>query len=209
MNYSYKGGGYTKIDNLLNPYWIKLAEPIPEYITPNMITLSGLLCSFSGILVLLLTGNNPQEERPAWVYLYLSLVVFLYQTIDALDGKQGVKLKVKRIHEWEFDHHCDAISLSFMTFFVLHFIFIKPHTVMLIIILALNYSGFFISSFVDFYTGSYATNSNEIGVTELQLSLMLLGVIAAVFGKSLWEISLFGLQLNTMFLITQIVLCIY
>lgn len=78
LKYEYKGAGYTTIDNILNPFWLWLAKPIPEYITPNMITLSGLACSFSGVILLLLTGSNPEEERPAWVYLYLALAVFVY-----------------------------------------------------------------------------------------------------------------------------------
>ena len=87
VKYSYKGAGYTKIDKLLNPYWIKWAEPIPSYITSNMITLSGLFCSTLGVFILLVTGSAPDDERPSWVYLTLSVLIFLYQTIDALDGK--------------------------------------------------------------------------------------------------------------------------
>jgi len=35
--------------------------------------------------------------------------VFLYQTLDALDGKQAMKVQDSQIEE-VYDHGCDAIS---------------------------------------------------------------------------------------------------
>lgn len=43
--------------------------------------------------------------------------MFLYQTLDALDGKQCIKVQDTQIEE-VYDHGCDAISTGMFLFFV-------------------------------------------------------------------------------------------
>lgn len=43
--------------------------------------------------------------------------MFLYQTLDALDGKQCIKVQDTQIEE-VYDHGCDAISTGIYFFFL-------------------------------------------------------------------------------------------
>ena len=64
-NYEYHGGEYTFVDNILNPFWYKVAYAFPAWFAPNLITLTGLLVNISAaVLVMMydpyLLGNARQ-----------------------------------------------------------------------------------------------------------------------------------------------------
>lgn len=48
-------------------------------------------------------------QAPSWAYFLCAMGVFLYQTLDALDGKQAIKVQDTQIEE-VYDHGCDAVS---------------------------------------------------------------------------------------------------
>jgi len=50
------------------------------------------------------------EELPSWLYLVNALCVFLYQTFDALDGKQARRTGTSSPLGELFDHGCDAMT---------------------------------------------------------------------------------------------------
>lgn len=54
---------------------------------PNLITLTGLVINMSGSVVYLYYDMTFTEKVPQWVYFYACLCAFLYQTLDAVDGK--------------------------------------------------------------------------------------------------------------------------
>ncbi len=50
------------------------------------------------------------EAAPNWVYAAIALCMFLYQTFDAIDGKQARRTKSGSPLGQLFDHGCDAIT---------------------------------------------------------------------------------------------------
>lgn len=56
---------------------------------PNLITLVGLIINISGAVIYLKYDTTWTEKMPAWMYFFSATCSFLYQTLDAVDGKQA------------------------------------------------------------------------------------------------------------------------
>jgi phosphatidylglycerophosphate synthase len=52
----------------------------------------------------------PDKEVPAWVNILCGVNLFIYQTMDAMDGKQARRTKSSSALGQLFDHGCDAVS---------------------------------------------------------------------------------------------------
>ena len=56
---------------------------------PNLITLLGLLLPGATTLMMIRLDTTYSQELPPWLLLLAALCLFLYQTFDAIDGKQA------------------------------------------------------------------------------------------------------------------------
>ena len=77
---------------------------------PNTITMLGFLILFSQIPVFLLAEVMPFLGPIP--FLYSAVVLFIYQTMDAVDGKQARKLGKSSPLGQFLDHGCDCVSMS-------------------------------------------------------------------------------------------------
>jgi len=88
--YEYKGGAYTAVDRLLNPFWAWFAEQLPLWLAPNCVTLLGfllLISVFALVAVYDPTLSGYGGPGAAAGYAYSAFCVLAYQTLDAADGK--------------------------------------------------------------------------------------------------------------------------
>ena len=60
---------------------------MPMTLAPNMITLLGLVGNLLTLSIFLAYDTTWTEILPLWLYLMMAVTVFLYQTLDAIDGK--------------------------------------------------------------------------------------------------------------------------
>lgn len=51
-------------------------------------------------------------QVPAWAHVFCALGLFIYQTLDAIDGKQARRTGTSSPLGELFDHGCDSISSS-------------------------------------------------------------------------------------------------
>ena len=92
INYNYKGGDSSPIyQYFLSPFAQFCVDFfIPSYIAPNFITISGLFFTSSiSILVLIVNPTLENPYCPCYLHLLCAISIFLYQTLDNMDGKQG------------------------------------------------------------------------------------------------------------------------
>lgn len=82
-----------------------------------MLTLLALVFSGSAVALVLMHDSTMTGEIPTWVSLYSVLCVFLYQSLDAIDGKQARRTKSSSPLGQLFDHGCDGINT--MVFIIL------------------------------------------------------------------------------------------
>ena len=105
-----------------NPVSRWLVEHIPEYIAPNVITLSGFMFTLVPFVNLFIRyGTNFDDEYPYHSAIPNSLLYFqgacyfLYRMLDEMDGKQARRTGNSTPLGLMFDHGCDAFSMGLVT----------------------------------------------------------------------------------------------
>ncbi|KAG0473204.1 hypothetical protein HPP92_015061 [Vanilla planifolia] len=82
---------------------------------PNMITLTGFMFVLLSALLGYIYSPHLDTAPPRWVHLAHGLLLFLYQTFDAVDGKQARRTSSSSPLGELFDHGCDALACAFET----------------------------------------------------------------------------------------------
>ena len=104
-----------------------VAHCIPRWWAPNAMTLVGLVFNlFTCSLLVYYSPDARQEvhtffvvdffllifyhQIPAWVLVLAAIGLFVYQTLDACDGKQARRTGNSSSLGELFDHGCDVVS---------------------------------------------------------------------------------------------------
>ncbi|PAV73898.1 hypothetical protein WR25_16079 [Diploscapter pachys] len=104
------------LDDLCMKKWWEFAVTLcPLWIAPNLITLIGLIINLLTVLILASFSYTATEPAPFWAYLQAALGLFLYQTLDAIDGKQARRTGSSSPLGELFDHGCDSMTQVFVT----------------------------------------------------------------------------------------------
>ena len=88
---------------------------VPLWVAPNLITIVGLAINISTSLVLVWYCPTATEVAPWWTTFSCALGLFIYQTLDAIDGKQARRTKTSSPLGELFDHGCDSLSTVFVS----------------------------------------------------------------------------------------------
>ncbi|KAJ4844813.1 Choline/ethanolaminephosphotransferase 1 [Turnera subulata] len=83
------------------------------FFLPNMITLTGFLFLVTSALLGYIYSPRLDTPPPRWVHFAHGLLLFLYQTFDAVDGKQARRTNSSSPLGELFDHGCDALACAF------------------------------------------------------------------------------------------------
>ena len=83
--------------------------------TLDVITLLGLLSSFFACALTLLVNPSLQSDEHRELHLVTAVCVFLYQTLDNMDGKQARRTHSSSALGMFFDHGCDAINTTIIS----------------------------------------------------------------------------------------------
>ncbi|GBM21201.1 Choline/ethanolaminephosphotransferase 1 [Araneus ventricosus] len=177
----------------LQKFWIRLSKYVPMRIAPCVLTCLGLAINLGCCLTFLYYSPDARSEAPSWVYVLCAVGVFLYQTLDALDGKQAIKVQDTQIEE-VYDHGCDAISTVFVC--------LTTASACQLISLPLLMFLFFILSMLVFYSAHWQDHVThvmifgKVDVSEIQFSVMLIHLLTAYYGQQFWRSTIFGLELR-------------
>ena len=184
-NRKYKATGYTPLDNLMNHYWEGCVKLLPIWMAPNLITLIGALILNSAVVVVLYYDMTISKELPSWVYFYSALSIFVYQTLDAIDGKQARRTGSSSPLGQLFDHGCDALTCTSFTFLNIQCLRVGNSYVPIFCICFLA-STFFMTNWEEQYVEVLRTGVGSIGVTEGQLFICAIIVLTGIFGPGMW-----------------------
>ncbi|KAF8816219.1 Choline/ethanolaminephosphotransferase [Phlegmacium glaucopus] len=117
--YSYKGVDKSLLSRyVLNPFWTWFVTLWPLSVAPNTITLTGLAIVFFNFFTMLyydpmyLTEQEGAAGPPYWLYFTWAIGLFLYQSLDAIDGKQARRTGMAGPLGELFDHGCDALNTT-------------------------------------------------------------------------------------------------
>ena len=112
--YSGEDRSYLYI-HVLTPMNKFLVQFIPTNIAPNTITLTGLACTVTSHLLTFAYSPNFSTPLPPWLCFFAGFILFAYQTIDNLDGRQARRTNSSSPLGLLFDHGVDAINVSIST----------------------------------------------------------------------------------------------
>lgn len=58
------------------------------------------------------TSTTLYFQAPGWAYIVIAIGLFIYQSLDAVDGKQARRTNTASPLGELFDHGCDAVSVG-------------------------------------------------------------------------------------------------
>ncbi|KAL8601995.1 hypothetical protein ACOMHN_008487 [Nucella lapillus] len=194
--HKYNAGGVSILEPFLQPFWRWLVEQIPLWVAPNLLTIAGLVLNVVSTLFLIYYSPDAKSELPAWTLLFAALGLFLYQSLDAIDGKQARRTNTSSPLGELFDHGCDSVSMVFVTLGATIALNLgdRPYWLMLE-----NFAALFV-----FYCAHWQTylsgmlKFGKLDVTEGQLSVMAAYMVTAIFGSQIWlvPVPVLGVQLR-------------
>ncbi|KAF5945378.1 hypothetical protein HYC85_015606 [Camellia sinensis] len=112
--YKYSGVDHSYVAKyVLQPFWRRSVNFFPLWMPPNMITLTGFMFLVISALLGYIYSPKLDSPPPRWVHFAHGLLLFLYQTFDAVDGKQARRTNSSSPLGELFDHGCDALACAF------------------------------------------------------------------------------------------------
>ena len=110
-SYKYTSPDDTLLESLfLHRFWACLVRRcVPEWVAPNLLTFVGLLHALAAYALLLVHSPDLNGTAPGWVYVACAWCLFVYQTMDGMDGKQARRVGAGSALGEVVDHGSDAI----------------------------------------------------------------------------------------------------
>lgn len=194
--HKYSSIGTTLLDKYMQTYWQWVVQRLPLWFAPNLMTLSGLLVVILTSLIFIILSPDAKQDMPPWTMFLGAVSIFIYQTLDACDGKQARRTHSQSQLGELFDHGCDSLSTIFISLMVS---ITCKHGLNLQIL-------FFQCCFAIclFYTAHWQTyvcgtmRFGKFDVTEIQFSIIVMLFVSGIFGNSIWTYNMpfFDLPLN-------------
>eukprot|EP00993_Chasmostoma_nieuportense_P000501 NODE_1461_length_1496_cov_69.593134_g1383_i0.p1 GENE.NODE_1461_length_1496_cov_69.593134_g1383_i0~~NODE_1461_length_1496_cov_69.593134_g1383_i0.p1 ORF type:complete len:433 (+),score=120.96 NODE_1461_length_1496_cov_69.593134_g1383_i0:67-1365(+) len=114
--YQYKGQDRSLIyKHIYTPMNNWLIQWFPMWMAPNTITILGLSFVIFSHLLMLYYAPKLEGEAPPWAYIVNGVFIFVYSTLDNLDGKQARRTGSASALGLFFDHGCDALNCTLGT----------------------------------------------------------------------------------------------
>jgi phosphatidylglycerophosphate synthase len=95
---------------LFTPWWNFIVRFVPATVAPNILSLAGLIC----ILYFFNLAFNYADEMPYACSFAGVILVFMYVSLDAIDGKHARNTGNSSPLGELFDHSCDNVSVPFL-----------------------------------------------------------------------------------------------
>jgi len=126
------------------------------------------------------------QDVPSWTFFVAALFQFLYQTLDAVDGKQARRTKSSSPLGQLFDHGCDSFSVTFLILSVAEATKFGVDRDILFAVTSSICLLFWISNWTEYHTKVLRTHVANIGVTEAQLLIIAVLLLSGVYGQNIW-----------------------
>ena len=170
--HKYVAGEYTHLDNLVNPFWTYCTENfLPMSMAPNLVTTLGGLANLIAYVVTwyYLPNFEPKEGEtvPPLLLVGNAFAVFLYYTLDCMDGKQARRTGTSSPLGQLFDHGIDCLANLSAISVSQTFLMLGPCRGVLYAQLSLQLT-FFCTQWEEYYTGVLPHSYGKfLGVTEV------------------------------------------
>jgi len=175
LKHQYSAADNSLVDSVFQHWWNFVVEFVPLSVAPNLITVSGLVVYSAMIAPLCYEGAALTGAGGAlqwWMFACFSAGLFIYQTLDAIDGKQARRTGTSTPLGELFDHGCDAIACNHVclsTVTAMGWTWAE-HTYVIVAMFFCTHMAFFRSHWRAYFT--HTMEFGKLDVTEGQLFLM-------------------------------------
>ncbi|XP_026673957.1 choline/ethanolaminephosphotransferase 1 isoform X2 [Ceratina calcarata] len=172
------------LDGLLQPWWDWLVSKVPLWLAPNLITIVGLIVNIATTLILVYYSPDARTEAPRWACFLCALGLFIYQSLDAIDGKQARRTGTSTPLGELFDHGCDSISTVFIALSACIAVQLGYYPTWMFFQCFCAMTLFYCAHWQTYVSGSL--RFGKVDVTEAQFTIIMIHLISAVFGPRVW-----------------------
>lgn len=193
--HKYSASGRSLFEPACQIYWNWLVQQIPTTIAPNTLTIIGLVVNIVTTVVLVYYCPSSTEEAPAWAFIVSALGLFIYQSLDAIDGKQARRTNSSSPLGELFDHGCDAVSTVFVAVGTCISCGIGYYPNWMFFCGFVGMFMFFCAQWQTYVSGTL--RFGLVDVTEVQIAIIIMYLMSAFGGVALWDTKLpfLGLKL--------------
>lgn len=196
--HQFKSTGYSALDNVLSKLiWEPFVLLFPRNLAPNLITFIGLWFMVASYFIMLPFDQTFTKEPPGYICFLSAFFQFLYQTLDACDGKQARRLGLASPLGMLMDHGCDSLSCSLIIMTLVQGLALGLTRDVLVLFIVIQ-TGFFLTQWEEYHTHYHRTQMFNWGVTEGQLTMIVLLMLSGTYGASTWQMSVYGFKLETL-----------
>ncbi|XP_047989707.1 cholinephosphotransferase 1 isoform X4 [Leguminivora glycinivorella] len=172
------------LDAWLQPWWCWLVSKTPLWLAPNLITILGLIVNIVTTLILIWYSPDARTEPPRWACLLCALGVFVYQSLDAIDGKQARRTGSQSPLGELFDHGCDSISTVFIALGACTAVNLGEYPTWMFFQCFCAMTLFYCAHWQAYVTGTL--RMGRVDVTEAQYSIIAIHLVSATLGARFW-----------------------
>ncbi|KAF9237079.1 CDP-alcohol phosphatidyltransferase-domain-containing protein [Melanogaster broomeanus] len=190
--YAYKGIDESLVSRyVLAPYWNWFIKLWPLTVAPNTITLLGLTIVVFNVITLLIydplyyTDKDGPSGPPQWIYFTWAFGLFMYQSFDAVDGKQARRTGMAGPLGEMFDHGCDAINTTLEVILAARALNLGRSWWTVASQIA-TLANFYLTTWEEYHTGLLYLGPFS-GPVEGILMIVIIYLISGVFGPSFWD----------------------
>ncbi|ODM87815.1 Phosphatidylserine synthase 2 [Orchesella cincta] len=186
--HKYSASSASLLDPLFQHWWNWVVKQLPLWLAPNLITISGLIVNVLTSLIVIYYSPDCQQEVPGWACYLCALGLFVYQSLDAIDGKQARRTNSSSPLGELFDHGCDSISTVFVSLAVCASVQLGSAPKLLFLQCFSAILLYYCAHWQTYVSGTL--KFGVIDVTEAQIGIVILHMVSGYFGSSFWSQSL-------------------
>ncbi|XP_012534146.1 cholinephosphotransferase 1 isoform X6 [Monomorium pharaonis] len=184
------------LDGFLQPWWDWLVSKVPLWLAPNLITVLGLIVNIVTTLILVYYSPDARVEAPRWACFLCALGLFIYQSLDAIDGKQARRTGTSTPLGELFDHGCDSISTVFVALSACIAVQLGYYPTWMFFQCFCAMTLFYCAHWQTYVSGSL--RFGKVDVTEAQFTIIAIHLISAIFGPQIWMMEIPVLGVGTL-----------
>ncbi|KAK0159731.1 hypothetical protein PV327_010815 [Microctonus hyperodae] len=194
--HKYSCSSASLLDKYLQPWWEWLVSYVPLWLAPNLITVVGLIINIATTLILVYYSPDAKSEVPRWACFLCALGLFIYQSLDSIDGKQARRTGSSTPLGELFDHGCDSVSTVFVALSACIAVQLGHYPSWMFFQCFCAMTLFYCAHWQSYVSGSL--RFGKIDVTEAQFSIIAIHLTSAIFGSNIWmtELPYFGTEVK-------------
>lgn len=176
------------MDPLMQKWWCWLVEQCPLTLAPNLITITGLAINIFTSLILVYYSPDAKQEVPRWACFLCAFGLFVYQSLDAIDGKQARRTGTSSPLGELFDHGCDSLSTVFVSLGVSCSVRLGTLPYWMFFQCMMAVTLFYCAHWQTYVSGTL--RFGYIDVTEAQFGVMAIHMVSVILGPEFWAMKL-------------------